>query len=108
MTQDHVRVAFQKAIGIFVDEKGRIKERLLVAYASQLSTINPQNDLPSALKDDFRDIRYTLSDEGMPYGYGEHAASKLDDMSEEEASELAQKLFAIFVRLVGAEQYYIA
>lgn len=105
MAQDEVREAFQKAVGILTDEKGRIKERLLTAYASQLSMIRPQDDLPSPLTNTFREIRYALSDEGMPYGYGEHAAKKLDDMNEAEASELALKIFNVFVRLVGTEHH---
>jgi len=101
MTRQEVQAAFQRAVGALADEKGRIKERLLVAYASQLSSVRPQEDMPEALADEFRAIRYSLSDEGMPYGYGQHAAKKLDDMTEDEASDLAGRLFALYVKLSG-------
>ena len=103
MTRQEVQEAFVRAVGILVDEEGGIKQRLLVAYASQLSVIRPQDDLPEQLSDDFREIRYALSDEGMPYGYGEHAAKKLQDMTEKEASEVAREIFSIFLRLTGIE-----
>lgn len=104
MTREKIQEAFTRAVGILADEKGTIKERLLVAYASQLSSVRPQDDLPEKLGDAFREIRYALSDEGMPYGYGEHAAKKLEDMSEEEASQLAREIFSVFLRLSGIEQ----
>lgn len=104
MTSNKVQSAFVNAVGILADEKGKVKERLMVAYASQLSSIRPQDDLPEQLSDDFRRIRYALSDEGMPYGFGEHAAKKLHDMTEEEASEVAREIFWLFLRLVGIEQ----
>lgn len=104
MTHQEVQAAYQRAVGVLADEKGRIKERLLIAYASQLSSVRPQEDLPAPLVDEYRVVRYALSDEGMPYGYAEHAAKKLDAMSEEEASELAGKLFAIYVKLIGTAQ----
>jgi hypothetical protein len=90
-------------VGALVDEPGRIKERLLVAYAGQLSRVHPQYDLPEAVADDYRALRYALSDEGMPYGYGEHAAKKLEAMSEAEASEVATKVFTIYTKLVASE-----
>ena len=104
MTHNEVQELFKQAVGILADEKGGVKERLLIAYASQLSSIHPQDDLPPSLSDDFRAIRYALSDEGMPYGYGEHAAKKLHHMSEGEASELAQRIFSIFLRLMDVAQ----
>ncbi len=104
MTREKVQEAFLRTVGILADEKGKIKQRLFVAYASHLSSIRPQDDLPKQLSNDFREIRYTLSDEGMPYGYGEHAAKKLQDMTEEEASEVAREIFSIFLRLTGIEQ----
>ena len=104
MSHDHVCKVFQKSVGILLDEKGRIKERLLTAYASQLSSIGPKVDLPEPLREEFMDIRYSLSDEGMPYGYGEHAAEKLEELSEDEASEIARKIFALFLKLLEEKQ----
>ena len=104
MSHDQVCEVFQKSVGILLDEKGRIKERLLTAYASQLSSINPKDDLPEPLLEEFMGIRYSLSDEGMPYGYGEHAAEKMKELSEDEASEIARRIFALFLKLVEEKQ----
>lgn len=93
------RERFRKAVGILVDEKDRIKERLLTAYASQLSLIDQNHDLPKELVSEFEGVRYALSDAEMPYGYGEHAAKKLHDMTDEEASALARTIYSIFLKL---------
>ena len=70
------RERFMRAVGILADEKDRIKDRLLIAYASQLSRVNAREDLPPALLDDFILIRNAVSDADMPYGEGERAARK--------------------------------
>jgi hypothetical protein len=93
------RGRFEKAVGILADEEGRIKERLLTAYASQLSLVNAKEDLPADLVHELYEIRYALSDAEVPYGSGERAAKKLHDMSDEEASLLARKIFSIFLKL---------
>ena len=103
MKPEEVQAAFQRAVGVLVDEKGKIKERLQVAYASQLSLVRPQDDLPEPLREEYQAVRYALSDEGMPYGYGEHASKKLQDMPEDEAAELAQRIFRIFLQLAGLD-----
>lgn len=90
---------FRKAISILAEEKGRIKDRLLVAYASQLSGIDHKHDLPARLIPEFDEVKNALSDAEMPYGYGEYAAEKLPGMSEDEASDLARRIFAIFLEL---------
>jgi hypothetical protein len=99
MTPLQVRETFRKAVQILVDENEKIKGRLLIAYASQLSLIQPTDPLPAELDNEFRGVRYALSDAGMPYGYGERATKKLHDMSDEEASELARTIFSIFLQL---------
>jgi hypothetical protein len=99
MTIETSRERFKKAVGILADEKDRIKERLLVAFASQLSGIDRKHDLPKSLLSEFDGVKFALSDADMPYGYGEHAAKKLHDMSEDEASELARTIFSIFIKL---------
>jgi hypothetical protein len=103
MTHNHIRETLRRAVQILVDENEKIKERLLIAYASQLSLIRPSDDLPSELADDFRRLRYALSDAEMPYGYGERAVKKLHDMSDEEASELARTIFSMYLRLCELE-----
>ena len=98
MAHDAFCQRLQRAVGILVSEKDRVKERLLVAYASQLSNVDPARDVPEALLGEFDEIRYALSDAGMPYGYGEHAARKLNNMTEDEASQLARRIFALSLR----------
>jgi hypothetical protein len=102
MSIQNVQERFQSAAGILVDEKGRIKERLLIAYASQLSGVD-LHALPPAMVKEFESLRYALSDVEMPYGYGEHAAKKIHDMSEDEAAELARSIFEMFLKLVQLE-----
>jgi len=99
MTRENAHQRFKKAVGMLVDEKGPIKERLLIAYASQLSEVDQNHDLPNTLVSEFDRVKYALSDAEMPYGYGEHAAKKIDDMTDEEASEMARTIFALFLKL---------
>jgi hypothetical protein len=97
------RERFQRAAGILADEKGRIQERLLIAYASQLSRIHPHEDLPQSVLEGFDEIKYGISDADVPYGYGQRAAVKIDALSEGEASRYAQKIFSMFLNLVELE-----
>lgn len=92
------RERFTRAVGILADEKERIKERLLTAYASQLSRINARGDLPPELLEEFCQLRNAISDAEMPYGYGERAAKKIPSMNEEQASALARSIFEMFLR----------
>ncbi len=99
MALEQGRQRLRKAVGILVDEKDRIKERLLIAYASQLGHIRPDDDLPEEMVAEFDKLKFALSDAEMPFGFGEHAAKKIHDMSEEEASDLARTIFSLFLRL---------
>jgi len=99
MSLEDTRETLKKAVGILADEKDRIKERLLLAYASQISGIDRNHELPESLVPEFDEIRYALSDAEMPYGYGEHAAKKLHEMTEDEASQLARRIFALYLKL---------
>ena len=103
MALNPTRETFRRAVEILVDENEMLKQRLLIAYASQLSQIRPSVDLPAELVDEFQWLRYALSDAEMPYGYGQRAAKKLHDMSDEEASELARTIFSIFLRICDLE-----
>ena len=98
-----IRETFRRAVEILVDENEKLKGRLLIAYASQLSQIRPGIDLPAELVDEFQWLRYALSDAEMPYGFGQRAAKKLHDMSDEEASEAARTIFSIFLRICDLE-----
>lgn len=104
MSVENARERFRKAVEILVDEKDRVKERLLTAYASQLSGIDPDNDLPDSMVPEFDLLRYAVSDaEKMPYGYGEAAAKKIHNGSEDDASEMARRVFSMFLRLHDLE-----
>ena len=103
MALNPIRETFRRAVEILVDENEKIKERLLIAYASQLSQIRPSVDLPAELVDEFQWLRYALSDAEMPYGYGQRATKKLHDMSDKEASEVARTIFSIFLRICDLE-----
>src|SRR5512143_3855679 len=104
MSLDDGRERLQHAVQILVEEKDRIKQRLLVAYASQLSLIDPRHDLPQELTNNFYSLRNALSDAEMPYGLGEHAAEKIQAMSDDEASELAGKILSLFLECCGSER----
>lgn len=99
MSLDEVREIFKRAVGILVDEDRGIKDRLLIAYASQLALIRAAADLPESLRDDFQGLRYALSDADLPYGYGERAVTKLRDMTSDQAADAARLIFAMYVRL---------
>lgn len=99
MLFENAQQRLTKAVGILAEEKDRIKERLLIAYASQLCGIDRDRDLPPSMTKDFDGLRYALSDADMPYGYGEHAAKKIQELSEDEASQLARLIFDMFLRL---------
>jgi hypothetical protein len=65
--------------------------------------LRPYADLPAELVDEFQRLRYALSDADMPYGYGQRAAKKLAEMSDDEASELARTIFSMFLRIYETE-----
>lgn len=100
------RQRFMRAVRILADEQGEIKERLLTAYAAQLSRVNPRDDLPAELLPDYYEFRNAISDADVPYGSGERAAKKIHDMTDDQASALADSIFDMFLRLSGhpAEQ----
>jgi hypothetical protein len=103
MALNPIRETFRRAVEILVDENEKLKERLLIAYASQLSQIRPSVDLPAELVDEFQWLRYALSDAEMPYGFGQRAAKKLREMSDQEASELARTVLSMFLRIRALE-----
>jgi len=103
MTLEQVCETFHRAVQILVDENAMIKERLLVAYASQLSLIRSQDELPADVANALLGVRYALSDAESPFGYGERAVKKLHDMSDEEAAELARSILAMFLRVRDAQ-----
>jgi hypothetical protein len=92
------RERLEGAVRALAEEKGRIKERLLIAYASQLSLINPTSDVPDEFLADFYLLKKALSDAEMPYGEGERAADKIQAMTEDEASATAGEIVSFYHR----------
>jgi hypothetical protein len=108
MDYANCREKFEQAVRALAEEKGRIKERLLVAYASQLSLIDPPADVPDELLADFYLLKNALSDAKMPYGEGERAADKVQAMTEDQASATAGEIVSFFVRLCRPELHHTA
>lgn len=100
MSIEHEQVTrqFTQAVQCLVDESGPIKERLLIAYVSQLSQLDPQTDIPEAIASDFRTVRMRLSQDEVVGDKG-NAASLIEEMTQREASEIADSIFSIFLRL---------
>ena len=89
---------FTNAVRCLVDEPGPIKERLLIAYVSQLSAIDPVQDLPGELGSQFGTIQVRLGEDQVQGDRGS-AASQLKKMSDETASEIAGEIFSLFLDL---------
>lgn len=93
------RERFKRAVRILADEKGEIKERLLTAYAAQLSRVDARGDLPAEMLPAYYEFRNAISDADVPYGSGERAAKKIRAMTDDQASALADSIFDMFLRL---------
>ena len=94
------RQRFNLAVRCLVDEQGPIKERLLVAYVSQLSAINTDVDLPGEMGAQFGAIKIRLGEDQVQGDRG-NAASQLEKMSDAEACKIADDIFAMFLKLYG-------
>jgi len=108
MDSSNCRERFELAVRALAEEKGRIKERLLIAYASQLSLIDPPADVPDELLTDFYLLKKTLSDTETAYGEGERAADKVQEMSEDEASRTAGAIVSFLLKLCRPELSHTA
>jgi hypothetical protein len=98
MTTENARVRLRDAVGILVDEKGRIKQRLMVAYVSQLSRIDPDHELPDHIVPIFDALRFTLTTDVVAGDCGTVSA-ELESISEEEASKIARQVFDMFLEV---------
>ncbi len=98
MTTENARQRFKDAVGILVDEKGDIKQRLQVAYISQLSRINPQQDLPDHLREPFAEIKGPLTTDEVVGDRG-NISKELRKISDDKASQFARGIFNIFLEL---------
>lgn len=91
---------FTNAVRCLVDEPGPIKERLLIAFVSQLSAITSNEDLPPAMVQPFDKISIRLNQDQVVDDRG-NPASQLKKMSDKEACEIAGELFVMFQQLHG-------
>jgi hypothetical protein len=91
---------FTNAIRCLVDEPGDIKERLLIAFVSQLSAITSNEDLPAQMVEPFDKISIRLNRDQVVGDRG-NPASQLKKISDKEACEIAGDLFAMFLQLHG-------
>lgn len=91
---------FANAVRCLVDEPGGIKERLMIAYVSQLSGIDPEDDLPADLVSPFDAVRIRLGEDQVVGDRG-NPASQLKKMTDREACEIANEVFRMFLRLHG-------
>lgn len=98
MTHENAKNRFTKAVKCLVDERGPIKERLEIAYVSQLSQIDPSTDLPADMVTEFDTMRIRLGEDQVQGDRG-NAASQLNKISESEASKIAGRVFSMFLRL---------
>ena len=96
------REKLTQAVRILAEEKGRVKDRLLIAYASQLCLVNIRDDMPKDLFAPFTNLHNALSDADMPYGRGERAAQKIDALTEDEAAARAADIFQLFLKIQSA------
>ena len=102
MIQATTKDRFKKAVECLVDEAGPIKERMLIAYASQLSSIDPMVELPPEMIEEFAGIQISIGQDQVPGDKG-NAASQLVKLSDTETMEIAKTVFSLFCRLHGIE-----
>ncbi len=102
MSTENTRQRFKDAVGILVDEPGDIKQRLMIAYISQLSHVNAKRDLPEHMVSALEGIRFTLTIDEVEGDRGT-VSKELKKLSDDEASQLARQVFEMFLELHGIE-----
>jgi uncharacterized membrane protein len=101
-SESHTARACLAAAAAILDEDQRpIKDRLWIAYASQLSQVDKQ-DLPESIRDEFWQLRYALSDADMPYGDGQRAKQKIAALTDEEAASAAESIRSMQAEITSA------
>lgn len=103
MQREEIDERLQRAVAILVDEHGRIKDRLKVAYISQLAEIPVPADLPDELAGRFDTISFQISTDGRR-GDGATVSKELEQMSDGEASQKAREIFNIFLASRGLKE----
>jgi hypothetical protein len=103
MTIENARERFKQAIGILADEKGCIKERLMIAYSSHLLQIDPEQELPEPLATDFIAIKYRLTTDQVVGDRGT-VSKEIEKIDDEEASQIARQLFEMFLEVYDLKE----
>ncbi len=98
MTTENARQRFKNAVQILAEEKGGIKERLEVAFISQLSQIDHLKELPEDLASTLGSIGFTLSTDECRGDTGT-VAKELALLSEDDASKIAHQIFEMFLQI---------
>jgi hypothetical protein len=102
MTHEHAKQQFTQAIRVLVDDASAIKERLIVAFTTQLERLNPQADLPESLVSRFADLKTRLICYDRQGDKG-NVTSQVRAMSDSEAGEVADEIFDMFLELHGIQ-----
>ena len=97
-TTENARARLRNAVQILAEEKGGIKERLEVAYISQLSLIDHLRELPEDLASTLGSISFTLSTDECRGDTGT-VAKELKLLSEDDASNIAHQIFEMFLEV---------
>lgn len=98
MTSESTRERFKQAVRILADEPGTIKQRLMIAYVSQLSQIDAAHELPEQMIDEFDRLKVVLSEDEVVGDRGK-PSQELERMSDEDASKLARRVFEMFLEI---------
>jgi hypothetical protein len=98
MITANARERFKNAVGILADEKGGIKERLMIAYTSQLSRIDPNRELPDRFVSEFDGVKFTLTTHEVDGDRGT-VTKELKKISDDDASRIARRIFDMFLEV---------
>lgn len=93
---------FHKVIYTLASNPSGIKKRLITAYVYHLSNIR-KKELPEDIQDDFRKIHEELT-KVKPSGHEGSVAASVNAMDDSKASEIAEKIVSMFIRLQEKQQ----
>ncbi|MCA9028192.1 MAG: hypothetical protein KDA86_23480 [Planctomycetaceae bacterium] len=103
-TEIHER--FAKAVGILVEEPGGIKDRLMIAFISQLSEIPVPVDLPEPFAAEFDSISFEIDSDGRRGDEGT-VSKELKNISTDEASRIARRIYGLFLAMNNLQEFAV-
>jgi hypothetical protein len=107
MAYDYAREQFDLAVQHLAVDTGRVNERLAETLSEYIGSVEPERDLPEALRDEFREVMAVLT--AVPttaesrHGTGIFQTT-VDAMLEEQAAEWAEWVVAFNHRLEQTAQ----